>query len=198
MNASPFRIEAGPAKRERARLSTTSPSTTSNPLLNDRNFTADYGRLEPVSPLIRRIVAHNPGPFTFFGTGTYVVGHGKVAVIDPGPDLPEHVAALLAGLAGETVSHILITHTHLDHSPAAAALQAATGAPTHGFGPHGRMATPGNPAPTSPSPPIIGWATGMASRGRAGGWRRCIPPAMPPTISASLFRRSGPSSPATM
>jgi glyoxylase-like metal-dependent hydrolase (beta-lactamase superfamily II) len=123
----------GPAKRERASLSTTSAA-----LLNDRSFTADYGRLEPVSPLIRRIVAQNPGPFTFFGTGTYVIGHGKVAVIDPGPDLPAHVEALLAGLAGEAVSHILITHTHLDHSPAAAALQAATGAPTYGFAPHGR------------------------------------------------------------
>ena len=64
-------------------------------------------------------------------------------MIDPGPDLPEHVAALLAGLAGESVSHILITHTHLDHSPAAAALQAATGAPTHGFGPHGRYGDTG-------------------------------------------------------
>ena len=136
-------LKPGPAKRERSTLSTTSPPTASNSLLNDRRFTADYGRLEPVSPLIRRIVAHNPGPFTFFGTGTYVVGHGKVAVIDPGPDLPEHVAALLAGLAGETVSHILITHTHLDHSPAAAALQAATGAPTHGFGPHGRYGETG-------------------------------------------------------
>jgi len=136
-------LKPRPAKRERARLSTISPPSTSDPLLNDRRFTADYGRLEPVSPLIRRIVAPNPGPFTFFGTGTYVVGHGKVAVIDPGPDLPEHVAALLAGLAGETVGHILISHTHLDHSPAAAALQAATGAPTHGFGPHGRYGETG-------------------------------------------------------
>ena len=136
-------LKPGPAKRERASLSTTSAPSTSNPLLNDRNFTADYGRLEPVSPLIRRIVAHNPGPFTFFGTGTYVIGHGKVAVIDPGPDLPAHVEALLAGLAGEAVSHILITHTHLDHSPAAAALQAATGAPTYGFGPHGRYGETG-------------------------------------------------------
>jgi glyoxylase-like metal-dependent hydrolase (beta-lactamase superfamily II) len=67
-----------------------------------------------------------------------VVGQGQVAVIDPGPDLPAHVAALLAALEGERVSHILITHTHIDHSPAAAALQAATGAPTYGFGPHGR------------------------------------------------------------
>ena len=90
-------------------------------MLNDRSFTAEYGRLEQVSPLVRRILARNPGPFTFLGTGTYVVGRGRVAVIDPGPDLAEHVTALLAGLAGESVSHILITHTHLDHSPAAAA-----------------------------------------------------------------------------
>ena len=101
-----------------------------------REFSFEYGRLEPVAPMIRRIVARNPSPFTFRGTGTYVVGHGEVAVIDPGPDLAEHVEALLVGLAGEQVTHILITHTHRDHSPAARALQAATGAPTYGFGPH--------------------------------------------------------------
>ena len=101
-----------------------------------RDFAFEYGRLEPVAPEIRRIVANNPGPFTFRGTGTYVVGTGEVAVIDPGPDLAEHVAALLAGLTGERVTHILVTHTHRDHSPAAAALKAATGAPTYGFGPH--------------------------------------------------------------
>ena len=84
-----------------------------------REFSFEYGRLEPVAPMIRRIVARNPSPFTFRGTGTYVVGHGEVAVIDPGPDLAEHVEALLAGLAGEQVTHILITHTHRDHSPAA-------------------------------------------------------------------------------
>ncbi len=89
-----------------------------------------------MAPGIRRIVARNPSPFTFKGTGTYVVGEGEVAVIDPGPDLDEHVAALLAALAGEQVTHILITHTHRDHSPAARPLQAATGAPTYGFGPH--------------------------------------------------------------
>jgi glyoxylase-like metal-dependent hydrolase (beta-lactamase superfamily II) len=86
--------------------------------------------------MVRRIVARNPSPFTFRGTGTYVVGHGEVAVIDPGPDLADHVEALLAGLTGEQVTHILITHTHRDHSPAARALQEATGAPTYGFGPH--------------------------------------------------------------
>jgi glyoxylase-like metal-dependent hydrolase (beta-lactamase superfamily II) len=101
-----------------------------------RDFSFEYGRLEAVAPIIRRIVARNPSPFTFRGTGTYVVGHGEVAVIDPGPDLNEHVEALLAGLTGEAVTHILITHTHRDHSPAARALQAATGAPTCGFGPH--------------------------------------------------------------
>jgi glyoxylase-like metal-dependent hydrolase (beta-lactamase superfamily II) len=104
---------------------------------SDRDFTCSYGVLERVSPLIRRIVARNPGPFTFRGTGTYVVGQGRVAVIDPGPDLAEHVDALLTALRGETVTHILVTHTHRDHSPAAAALKAAVGAPTYGFGPHG-------------------------------------------------------------
>ena len=101
-----------------------------------REFAFEYGRLEPVAAGVRRIVAPNPSPFTFRGTGTYVIGSGEVAVIDPGPDLAEHVEALLAGLAGERVTHILITHTHRDHSPAAAALKTATGAPTWGFGPH--------------------------------------------------------------
>jgi glyoxylase-like metal-dependent hydrolase (beta-lactamase superfamily II) len=101
-----------------------------------RDFAFEYGRLEPVAPGVRRIVANNPGPFTFKGTGTYVVGEGEVAVIDPGPDLSEHVDALLAGLAGERITHILVTHTHRDHSPAAKAVKEATGAPTYGFGPH--------------------------------------------------------------
>jgi glyoxylase-like metal-dependent hydrolase (beta-lactamase superfamily II) len=101
------------------------------------DFTCDYRKLEAVGPGIRRIVAENPGPFTFLGTGTYVVGQGEVAVIDPGPELPEHVDALLEQLGQERVSHILVTHTHRDHSPAARLLQARTGAPTYGFGPHG-------------------------------------------------------------
>jgi len=101
-----------------------------------RDITFEYGRLEQIAPGLRRIVARNPGPFTFRGTGTYVVGDGKVAVIDPGPDLPDHIDAVLASLSGETVTHILVTHTHRDHSPAAAAVKAATGAPTYGFGPH--------------------------------------------------------------
>ena len=100
----------------------------------------EYGVLEQVSPNVRRLIAHNPSPFTYAGTGTYVVGRGRVAVIDPGPASQEHVDNLLRALADETVSHILITHTHLDHSPAARLLAPRTGAKTYGFGPHGRSA----------------------------------------------------------
>jgi glyoxylase-like metal-dependent hydrolase (beta-lactamase superfamily II) len=102
-----------------------------------RDFDCAYGIAEQVSPLVRRVVARNASPYTFKGTGTYIVGRGTVAVIDPGPALPEHVNALIDTLRGETVSHILVTHTHHDHSPAAAALKRATGAPTVAFGPHG-------------------------------------------------------------
>ena len=102
-----------------------------------RDLTFEYGRLERVAPGLRRVIARNPGPFTFHGTGTYVIGEGRVAVVDPGPDLPDHVGAILEGLAGEEITHILITHTHMDHSPACRPLQAACGAPTYGYGPHG-------------------------------------------------------------
>ncbi len=112
-----------------------------------RNFSPEYGRLERLAPGLRRILARNPSPFTFKGTGTYVVGEGAVAVIDPGPDLPEHIEALIAGLGDERVTHILVTHTHRDHSPAARTLKAATGAPTYGFGPHAAGRRPaGEPA----------------------------------------------------
>lgn len=102
-----------------------------------RDVTFEYGKADQVSPLIRRVIARNPSAFTLHGTGTYIVGHGKVAVIDPGPDDAEHVQAILDCLQGETVSHIVVTHTHRDHSPAAAPLQKATGAPIWGCGPHG-------------------------------------------------------------
>jgi glyoxylase-like metal-dependent hydrolase (beta-lactamase superfamily II) len=103
----------------------------------DRTYDPVYGKPVEISPLIRRVLARNPNPFTFHGTGTYIVGRGKVAVVDPGPLIDGHVEALKTALAGETVTHILITHTHGDHSPAAAPLKAATGAKTYGFGPHG-------------------------------------------------------------
>ena len=95
-----------------------------------------YGEAVQVSPLLQRVTAANPSPFTFFGTGTYILGRQRVAVIDPGPDDPGHVAALLKALEGRTVTHICVTHTHSDHSPAARPLATATGAPVLGFGPH--------------------------------------------------------------
>lgn len=88
-----------------------------------------------VHPLVRRLTAANPGPFTATGTQTHIVGHGAVAVIDPGPDLPEHLAAILAATEGETIVAIVCTHTHRDHSPAAAPLAAMTGAPVMGCAP---------------------------------------------------------------
>jgi glyoxylase-like metal-dependent hydrolase (beta-lactamase superfamily II) len=93
------------------------------------------GRVERLGSRIRRILAPNPSPFTFTGTQTYIVGEGDVAVIDPGPDLPEHVEALRAALQGERVAAILCTHTHRDHSPASRPLQSATGAPIVGCAP---------------------------------------------------------------
>ena len=111
-----------------------------------RDLDVHYGRVEQVSPLIRRVVADNPSKFTYLGTGTYIVGHGDVAVIDPGPRLDAHVDALAAALEpNERVTHLLVTHTHTDHSPASAALRERTGAPSYGFGPHGEV-PPDDPA----------------------------------------------------
>jgi glyoxylase-like metal-dependent hydrolase (beta-lactamase superfamily II) len=95
----------------------------------------ESGRVERLGPLVRRILAPNPSPFTYTGTQTYLVGEGEVAVIDPGPDMAGHVEALVDALAGERVEAILCTHTHRDHSPASRPLQAATGAPILGCAP---------------------------------------------------------------
>ena len=102
-----------------------------------RQLDFEYGKAEVLAPGIIRVIANNPGPFTFHGTGTYILGTGSVAVIDPGPDDEAHIDAILACLPGETVSHILVTHTHMDHSPGCRLLQAKTGAPTYAYGPHG-------------------------------------------------------------
>lgn len=93
------------------------------------------GMVQTLHPLVRRLLAPNPSAFTFTGTQSYLVGHGEVAVIDPGPDEPAHIAAILAATAGERITAIVCTHTHRDHSPAARALAAACGAPIVGCAP---------------------------------------------------------------
>lgn len=100
--------------------------------------TPDYGVSATVSPLLRRIVCRNPSKFTGHGTGTFVIGHGTVAVVDPGPVDEEHLAAIRRAVAGERVDYVLVTHTHGDHSPAARPLAAETGATVLAFGPHPR------------------------------------------------------------
>jgi glyoxylase-like metal-dependent hydrolase (beta-lactamase superfamily II) len=126
----------------------------------DRTFDLPPGKVEDVYPGVRRLLCNNPGPFTFKGTVSYIVGRGRVAIIDPGPLDEAHVEALLGAVRGETVSHILVTHTHRDHSPAAARIKAQTGAPTFGQGPH-RAARPLN--------------VGEAPRLDAGGDRDFVP-----------------------
>lgn len=95
----------------------------------DRSFDVMPGACVSISPLIRRVLCGNPSPYTFKGTSTFIAGQGNVAIIDPGPDDDAHLAALLDAVRGETVTHIFVTHTHMDHSPLAARLKAATGAP---------------------------------------------------------------------
>lgn len=107
----------------------------------DRDFAAVPGRAERVAPGVRRILAPNPSAFTFTGTCTYLIGDGTVAVLDPGPDDPAHLAAILDAVRDETVAHIIVSHTHRDHSAGVPALQAVTGATTLGEGPH-RAARP--------------------------------------------------------
>jgi len=102
-----------------------------------RTLEAPYEASLQLSPLVSRVLAHNPGPFTFKGTGVYIVGKTDVAVIDPGPIIPEHLDALKRALDGKRVTHILVTHTHNDHSPAAQPLKEWTGAKTYAYGPHG-------------------------------------------------------------
>ena len=96
---------------------------------------APYAKLEPLETGIARVLAHNPSAFTYYGTQTYLLGEREVAVVDPGPDLPEHLDALDAAIAGRKVVAIMCTHTHRDHSPAARPLSERTGAPIVGCAP---------------------------------------------------------------
>jgi len=108
-----------------------------------RDFDFEYGRCDQLSPLIRRVVAQNPGPFTYTGTGVYIIGTDDVAVIDPGPVQDDHIAALDKALEGQRVTHVFVTHHHLDHSPMAHPLAKKHGAKVYGFGPQNIAPTGG-------------------------------------------------------
>src|SRR5678816_1059224 len=102
----------------------------------DKNLELVPGRVDEPMPGVRRVLCNNPSPFTFKGTVSYIVGRGKVAIIDPGPEDAAHSAALLDAIRGETVTHIFVTHTHRDHSPGVPAIKAKTGALVLAEGPH--------------------------------------------------------------
>lgn len=112
------------------------PSDTEDDIPFNRYFPLKPGIADEVVPGVRRVLCDNPSPFTFTGTVSYIVGRGKVAIIDPGPDSEVHAKAVLNAVRGETVTHIFVTHTHRDHSPNAARIKAATGAPVYAEGPH--------------------------------------------------------------
>ena len=107
----------------------------------DRSLNLAPDTVDEPMPGVRRVMANNPGPFTFKGTISYIIGNGKVAVVDPGPADEAHIHALLEAVNGETVTAIFVTHTHRDHSPAVPAIKAATGATVYAEGPH-RAARP--------------------------------------------------------
>lgn len=104
------------------------------PFVKDLDFT--YGMADEVLPSVRRVIANNPGPFTYTGSGTYLIGTKEIAVIDPGPDNDDHLKALMDATREGKVTHILITHTHSDHCGGAMKFAKMTGAPIYGFGPH--------------------------------------------------------------
>ena len=105
------------------------------PFSRELDFT--YGEPDQLEPGLRRVICPNSGSFTLYGTGTYILGRGEVAVVDPGPADEGHIQALLAATAGERISHILVTHTHIDHSPGCQLLQRYCDAETWAMGPHG-------------------------------------------------------------
>ena len=107
----------------------------------DKSLALAPDTADEVAPGVRRVMANNPGPFTFKGTISYIIGKGNVAIVDPGPDDPAHIGALLDAVRNETVTHIFVTHTHRDHSPAVLAIKRETGATVYAEGPH-RAARP--------------------------------------------------------
>lgn len=142
----------------------------------DLAFEPAHGSAVPVADLVQRVTANNPSPFTFHGTNSYIVGGDTVAVIDPGPEDEAHFQALMAALAGRRVSHIMVSHTHKDHSPLSRRLREATGAPIVAEGVH-RAARPLHEGESNPFAessdmefvPDIALSDGEAIEG--DGWR---------------------------
>ena len=133
----------------------------------DKTFDLPPGKVEEVAPGIRRILCNNPGPFTFKGTVSYIVGRGRVAIIDPGPMDETHIAALLDAVRGETVTHIFVTHTHRDHSPARRADQGRNRRADAGR----RAASRGTPAQYRRGAAArFQRRHGLPARSRAGRW----------------------------
>ena len=159
----------------------------------NRNFPLAPGVVEEIRPGVRRILCNNPSPFTFTGTVSYIVGRGKVAIIDPGPDDAAHAAALLDAVRGETVTHILVTHTHRDHSLNTPRIKEPTGAPVYAEGAHrasrprfeSEKHNPESGADREFRPDVQGARTAISSKGTAGGSRLSRRPDIPPIISLS-------------
>ncbi len=171
----------------------------------DLDFKPAHGEAVTVADGVQRITVNNPGPFTFHGTNSYIVGSRSVAVIDPGPEDEAHFQALMTALKGREVTHIAVSHTHRDHSPLARRLKAATGATIVGEGPH-RAARPLHEGEINPfaessdmdfSPDIVLADGGPDRRRRLGadGARHARPHRQPHGVCArrhrhGLFRRS--------
>ena len=134
----------------------------------DKNLELAPDVVDEPMPGVRRIMANNPGPFTFKGTVSYIIGRGKVAILDPGPTIPPISRALLDAVRNETVTHIFVTHTHRDHSPAVPAIRAATGATVYAEGPH-RAARPLHIGETQSA--RCQCRSGLSARCGAEGWR---------------------------
>jgi glyoxylase-like metal-dependent hydrolase (beta-lactamase superfamily II) len=128
-----------------------------------------HGEVEQTTPEVRRVICNNPSAFTYRGTNTYIIGRGEVAVLDPGPLDDAHLAAILRATSGETITHIVVSHTHRDHSPNAAPLKAATGAVTCGFGRHLTPAEQGGEGGDHGFVPEVTLADGGMLAG--AGWR---------------------------
>lgn len=118
-------------------------------LRHDRDFDPQHGTAVEISKAVRRLTAHNPGPFTWHGTNSYLIGRAEVAVLDPGPADAAHMDRLVAAAGDGRIAAILVSHTHMDHSPGARLLKAMTGAPIIGCGPH-RAARPLNSGERNP------------------------------------------------